>query len=313
MTEQAQQDRRSRYGKELLYNPILQEVRDSGGSATTSEIESGVIERMRIDDDALNETNPAGQSYFRVGLNWARTELGLSGYLENISRGVWALTAEASTIGTVDPQEVRRRYQNAVRQKQRGRGEAPSDLQPPPGDTDDAPDLEKPEDASWRDGLLQLLQSMEPGQFERLCQRVLRSSGFTEVNVSGKSGDGGIDGNGILQIQGIISVPVAFQCKRYRGSVGSPVVREFRGSLGRQAERGLLMTTGTFTPNARDEATREGAVFIDLMDGDALLDKLKELQLGVRVELVEQTTVDLIWWGSNYGVSLQNGSDEGDE
>ena len=293
--------------KEGLYKPILAAFRALGGSASPSEIEARVIADLGLPDDVMEELTPGGWPRLRARLDWARLDLKYAGYLESEARGVWALSPPGQEEQQVDQREILRRANQAIAERKLNRQaqqETRDDQQ-----TDGLVD----EDPTWRDGLLQLLQSIEPSQFERLCQRVLRSSGFTEVNVSGKSGDGGIDGNGILQIQGIISVPVAFQCKRYRGSVGSPVVREFRGSLGRQAERGLLMTTGTFTQDARREATREGAVFIDLMDGDALLDKLKELQLGVKVEMVEQTTVDLNWWESNYGVSLQNGRDEGDE
>ena len=56
------------------------------------------------------------------------------------------------------------------------------------------------------------------------------------------------------------------------------------------------VTTGTFTRDAIREATRDGATPIDLMDGDQLADKLKELGLGIKTEIVESVDVDLAWF-----------------
>src|SRR5207244_2458619 len=69
-----------------------------------------------------------------------------------------------------------------------------------------------------------------PPAFERLCQRLLREEGFIKVEVTGHSGDGGIDGIGILRVS-MLAFPVFFQCKRYKGSVGAGAVRDFRGAM----------------------------------------------------------------------------------
>ena len=142
------------------------------------------------------------------------------------------------------------------------------------------------------------LLDMRPDAFERLCQLVLRESGFVEVKVTGRSGDGGIDGHGIIRMGGMISFPVLFQCKRYRGSVTPNHVRDFRGAMAGRSDRGLLITTGGFTRDAKQEAIRDGVPPIDLMDGNLLADKLKELQLGVKTEMVEQVTVDSEWFST---------------
>jgi restriction system protein len=144
---------------------------------------------------------------------------------------------------------------------------------------------------SWKERLLEALLTMEPSAFERLCQRVLRESGFVKVEVTGRGGDGGIDGTGVLRIN-LLSFQVLFQSKRYRGSVGSSVIRDFRGAMVGRADKGLIITTGTFTAEARKEATRDGAPAIDLVDGDALCDLLKSLRIGVKIEIVESVTVD---------------------
>jgi restriction system protein len=132
---------------------------------------------------------------------------------------------------------------------------------------------------------------LSPAAFERLSQRLLRESGFVEVKVTGRSGDGGIDGVGIVRLGGLLGFPILFQCKRYSGSVGSGVIRDFRGAMIGRADRGLVITTGTFSRDAKIEATRDGAPPIDLVDGEQLLDKLKELGLGVTVKKIEQVSV----------------------
>ena len=293
-----------------MYNPILRVVKKLGGSATTSEIESDIIGEMGLDDSILDATYSDGKSQFLKGVGWARHELTRAGYLENVSQttsyGVWALTAEGSETVEVDPEEVKRRYRAAYRQVRRERQASVRTRQFASEYTDNGQgDAPPDDDSAWRDRALGILLAMEPSAFERLCQRVLRQSGFTDVNVTGHSGDGGIDGNGTVRIGGLISFPILFQCKRWKGSVGSGVVRDFRGAMQGRADRGLIITTGTFSYDATKEASRDGAPPIDLIDGDALLDKLKELRLGVRVEMVEQTTVDAGWWGSNFGVTVE--------
>ena len=164
-------------------------------------------------------------------------------------------------------------------------------------------DVEEPLDDSademapwrWRKDLLDTLKEMPSDAFERLCQRLLRESGFIEVEVTGKSGDGGIDGHGIIRLAGLISFLVLFQCKRYRDSVSASVVRDFRGAMMGRADKGVILTTGTFTRDAQREATRDGAPAIDLIDGELLIEKMKELELGVRAEMVEIVKVDKDW------------------
>lgn len=151
---------------------------------------------------------------------------------------------------------------------------------------------------SWREDLLNTLLKMEPSAFERLAQRLLRESGFIQVEVTGKSGDGGIDGKGIMRLSGLLSFHVIFQCKRYRGAVTASQVRDFRGAMIGRADKGLLITIGNFTKDATREATRDGAPAIDLIDGDLLVDKLKELELGVKTESIEvkHISVDHDWF-----------------
>ena len=237
--------------KEGLYNPILVAFRNLGGSASPSEIEARVIAEMGLPDDVLEELTPGGWPRLRARLDWARLDLKYAGYLESEARGVWALTPGGQQELQVDQRDILRRANQVLAERKLNRQvqRETSDDQPTDGNVD--------EDSTWREGLLQLLQSMEPSQFERLCQRVLRSSGFSEVKVTGKSGDGGIDGHGILLLQGIISVPVAFQSKRYRGSVGPSIVREFRGSLSQQLpERNINHNRYIYSRSTQGSDTR---------------------------------------------------------
>jgi restriction system protein len=142
----------------------------------------------------------------------------------------------------------------------------------------------------WQDLLLDCLLKMKPTAFERLCQKILKDSGFIKVEVTGRSGDGGIDGIGVLRLN-LLSFHVFFQCKRWKGSVGASTIRDFRGAMVGRADKGLVITTGTFTTDARREATRDGAPTIDLVDGIAVCELLKRLQIGVSIRKVEHVVV----------------------
>lgn len=265
-----------------MMNPVIEALRNLGGSGTIEEIGAQVSRIMDLSDEQLaviHDPERGSQTEVEYRLAWTRTYLKKYGVLENSSRGVWALTPDGARRERVDPREVRRAVQEQRKHE----------------DTEtSAYDVGEEVAESWRDDLFRALLSMDPSAFERLFQRVLRESGFVQVEVTGRTGDGGIDGHGIMRIGGLISFRVLFQCKRWKGSVGASVVRDFRGAMVGRADKGLLVTTGTFTREAELEATRDGAPAIDLIDGENLMDKLKELGVGVKTELVEieRVTVD---------------------
>ena len=126
---------------------------------------------------------------------------------------------------------------------------------------------------------------MSPSGFEKLCSRVFREKGFVKVEVTGKSGDGGIDGKGVMKLS-LMSFKVLFQCKRYAGSVGSQAIRDFRGGMTYDIDKGIFLTTGYYTKSAIEEASRDGANPIELIDGVALCELLKELGMGVKTKEV---------------------------
>ena len=270
-----------------LFNPILDAIHKLGGSASIEELVEEVARSLALSDRDLAETVTNGaQSRFEYRLAWARSYLKAFGVLQNSERGVWSLTTKGNDTRRVDPTEVKRFIRSRHKQ---GASNSAAELE-----TDAPSDHESPDD--WREELLSLLLAITSDQFERLCQRVLRESGFTQVEVTGRTGDGGIDGTGTVRLGGLLGFPVLFQCKRFQGSVGAGIVRDFRGAMVGRTDRGLILTTGTFTRDARREATRDGAPPIDLVDRELLLDKLKELRLGMDVTHVEQVTVRPEWF-----------------
>jgi restriction system protein len=231
----------------------------------------------------------------------AKTYLKKVGAVENSHRGVWSLTKEGEKLSASEvsliPARVRKKFIDDKRAKEiaiTAIGEKRiTEVDPPeasPAAALDADDIEATE-PHWKDQLLGVLRALRPDAFERLAQRLLREAGFIKVEVTGRSGDGGIDGIGVLRVN-LLSFQVLFQCKRYQGSVSAGAVRDFRGAMVGRSDKGLLITTGTFTPDAKREATRDGAPAIDLIDGDLLCDLLKQLKLGVQIEMVEKMTVE---------------------
>lgn len=267
-----------------LFNPLLQALRDLGGSASTTEQEDRVAAILKLSDKDVAEIHQGSKTKLGYRLAWARTYLKNYGLLENSSRGIWALTLAGTKVSTIDKREVKR----AIVAMQRG--QRVESLLP-----------ERPvEETSWEDQLLTILKSMPPDAFERLCQRLLRESGFTQVEVTGRSGDGGIDGRGVVRVAGVLSFHVIFQCKRYKGSVGPNVIRDLRGAMAGRADKGLLLTTGTITRDGRREAQRDGATPIDMIGGEELVQRLKDLKMGVEVSthVVEDVRVNLQWFES---------------
>ncbi|MAY57584.1 MULTISPECIES: restriction endonuclease [Pseudoalteromonas] len=275
-----------------LMQPLVKALVSLGGSASIDEMYEEVVELENFDEETLAVLhNPEKSSQTEVGyrLAWARTYLKKAGYLENSARGVWALTDKARNSEQIDSQKIVN-YVRSLDKKTKNVSIDPTD---PATTIDDSPE----ETLAWRERLHQILiEEMSPDAFERLTQRLLRESGFVHVEVTGRTGDGGIDGKGIARINGLMSFHIAFQCKKYKGSVGSPEIRDFRGATVGRADRGLFITTGSFTKAAIEEANRDGASPIDLVDGDQLADKLKDLSLGVKTELVEKVSVEPDWF-----------------
>lgn len=271
-----------------LMNPVIQALKKLGGSGTNEEINSKVAEIADIPSEqleVLHNPEKGGMTEIEYRLMWTRTYLKIYGVVENSVRGVWSLTEKGSKTEKVNEKDVVRVVREEMKKRKKETGEAQG---------------EPSAEIEWQEQLLDIILKMSPSAFERLVQRLLRESGFVQVEVTGQSGDGGIDGHGIMRLGGLLSFHVIFQAKRWKGAVGASQVRDFRGAMVGRADKGLLITTGAFTKDALKEATRDGAPAIDLVDGDQLLEKLKQLSLGVTTKKieVEQVSIDSNWFAS---------------
>ena len=281
-------------------NPILQALRAGGGTLTNAEIVDGVAKVMQLPDKVLERMmNPPNHNISEVAyrIAWAKTYLKKAGYLTQSARGVWALTPKGKESDRVDPKAVvdseKRKYAARRKKKASKKFEEKGD-----GEASTEEELER--EIGWKQRLLATILKISPDAFERLSQRLLRECGFTQVEVTGRSGDGGIDGKGVMRLGGLINFQVVFQCKRYSGTVGAGTVRDFRGAMIGRADKGLIITTGSFSRAAHAEAIRDGAPAIDLVDGQELADLLKKCELGVQVRTVkvEKVEVNPDWFSS---------------
>lgn len=263
-----------------LMQPTFDALRQMGGSGTNVEICNAIIKNLQLADDVINEMHPGStvQTELEYQLAWARTYLKKYGAISNSGRSVWAITPEFLQKENIDSKDVDKTVRSLSRI---GTNTEVSDN----SDTDDSPageGVESEEIRPWKENLSKVLMNMDPFGFERLTQRLLRECGFTQVVVTRKTGDGGIDGTGKLKINGIFSFNVAFQCKRYSGAVGAPEIRDFRGSLTTDIEKGIFITTGTFTKAAIEEASNAGKQQIDLISGEEFMNKLAEYEIGLK-------------------------------
>jgi len=265
-----------------FFVPILTTLRNSGGTGTASEIVDQSIELAHISEAEQAAVNKNGQSKIKNQVHWARQYLAWAGLIDSSKRGVWSLTDKGRATNTAQLDTID--FFKTVHKSVAGTGTKKDDSQ-----LDGEPSVEETEIGDHRLRLLTLIKTLPPDGFERLCQRLLRETGFQNVTVTGKSGDGGIDGIGSVRVNPFVSFSVLFQCKRYDGTVTPSKVRDFRGAMMGRADKGIIMTTGTFTLEAKKEARRDGVPPIELVDGDALIDLFEEFELG----LVPRRTFDL--------------------
>lgn len=278
-TKQKIDKRIPRYSKLIV--PTFLALKKLGGSGKNEEILDQIILDMGIPDeiaDIPHKGNP-NKTELSYQADWARTYLNKYGVIENSSRAVWSIRPDYVAVGSLDEKEIVASVTKQIQSKQDKKeiDTLAPENNDPTDDYSEYPAELKP----WREKLADILQNMDPYGFERLAQRVLRECGFTQVEVTKKSGDGGIDGTGKLRINGIFSFNVAFQCKRYKGQVGAAEIRDFRGSLTTDIEKGVMITTGTFSKAAKEEASNPGKQQIDLIDGEDFIEKIAEYGIGV--------------------------------
>ncbi len=266
----------------------IEAIKALGGWGKAGDIRAFVIEKYNVSKKEQNIPQPSDpRSRLEYYLGIGREYLKRSGDLTKSDNNIWSLTAkgrgienEIHTTASLTAAKETIRIDTAER-RVRNRQQA-----------EVAQNDETAIYGSWKSDLFTILQGMDGYAFERLCKHLLDEIGFINVKTNSKKGaDGGIDGTGILRIK-LISFHVYFQCKRWKGTVGVPVIRDFRGAMDGRARQGLVITTSRFTAPAIKEATRESAILIDLIDGDLLCDLLKEHNLGVTTLPDGQTNID---------------------
>ena len=259
------------------FGPLIEALKQLGGSAKPREAADKIAENLNLNDDKLNEILSSGQSRYYNQVAWARQYLVWEGLLDTSQHGIWALSSKGENT-ILNDEEARAIFLKWVGIHQKSRKSKTEK------EIIDELEHHEPEDiqAANKTDLLEILQSLTPEGFEKVCQRLLRESGFEKVVVTGQSHDGGIDGYGTLEMNPFVSYKVLFQCKRYKGTVSRAQVGDFRNAMIGRAEKGIIMTTGTFSSDAIKEANREGAPQVELVDGEKLVEMFKRVELGVK-------------------------------
>jgi restriction system protein len=261
-----------------LFGPVIEAIKALGGSARPAEVRDQIAEVQQISDQDRGVLLEGGTPRFDNLVAWARFYLVKAGYIDSSRRGVWALTERGQDVAFTTHEQAFELFKDVHYEFSSARkDEKTDDVE----ESSSPPDESRSVGGNYKQELLETLFSMPPEGFERFCQRLLRESDFQEVTVTGRSGDGGIDGIGVLRVNRLVSFKVLFQCKRYRGSVSPSQVRDFRGAMMGRADKGIIITTGSFTTEAKKEAVRDGVPPIELVDGENLIEMLESLELGL--------------------------------
>lgn len=268
------------------FAPLVQALKDLGGSAAPREALERIAEIEQVPESLRNEVLSSGQERFYNQVHWARQYLVWAGLIDSGRRGVWTLTT-AGRQATLTAEMAREIFLEQVRLRAKLRKPS-TDSAREASVLDDAlpPDTPQADEDASLVGFLRVVKNLSPSGFERLSMRLLREAGFERVSVTGRSNDGGIDGVGVLQLNDLVSFNVVFQCKKWENAVPPKEIRDLRGAMQGRAEKGIFLTTNTFTSNARAEAERPGAVPIELVDGEKLFDMFKRYELGLKPRTV---------------------------
>jgi restriction system protein len=267
------------------FGPLLDALRDLGGSASPREAVDRIAETERVPSELLNAALKSGQSRFYNQVHWARQYLVWGGLIDSGKRGVWSLTPlgrdtrlDAAASRQLFLQQVKR-HADLRKQADGGASQAAT--------PDDTPaDTPQSDQDATLEMFLRVVRGLSPKGFEQVCMRLLREAGFERVQITGRSNDGGVDGVGVLQVNDLVSFNVVFQCKKWDQAVPPKEVRDLRGAMDGRAEKGIFLTTSAFSTNARAEAERPGAAPIELVDGVKLFEMFKKYELGLKPRVV---------------------------
>lgn len=267
-------------GPEFLkyIKPVLTTLQANGGAGNSSNVIEQIIESLGITDEELEEATSNGQSRIRNQIQWARFYLFKAGLIDNAQRGIWRLTNEGLEKTPTDD-DVYSLFKGVQESVKKSPATTPKKIELKFEDT-------VTEDEEHSIGLLNLIQNLPAGGFEKLCKRLLTEIGINDITITGGSGDQGIDGKGIVKLNDVVSLNIVFQCKRYKETVSPHHVRDFRGAMQGRGEKGLIITTGRFTKEAKNEANRDGVTPIELIDGDRLVELFEKHHLGLKPVIV---------------------------
>lgn len=264
-------------GPEFLkyIKPVLTTLQSNGGAGNSSDVIEQIIDKLGITETELEETTSSGQSRIRNQIQWARFYLFKAGLIDNTQRGIWRLTKEGldkKLSHNDDVYDLFKRGQDSVKKTSSSKSQKTE-----PKFEDIAT-----EDEEHSIDLINIIQNLTPSGFEKLCKRLLTEIGINEIVITGGSGDKEIDGKGIVKLNDVVGLNIVFQCKRYKETVSPHHVRDFRGAMQGRGEKGLIITTGRFTKEAKSEANRDGVTPIELIDGDRLVELFEKYQLGLK-------------------------------
>ena len=262
------------------------------GSATLDELAEWVANDMGLNEEQtslMHKNGPRHEYEYRMA--WARTYLKKTGYVTNPRMGLWTNTTQGNLAESIDAADII----SQCRKMDKENREAKKKLYSEDSSDEDPTDFEIHEDESeWMDLLIAKVMDMSPTAFEKLCRRLLQEVGFEDVKVTKQSNDGGVDGHGKLRTKDLFTQQVAFQSKRYKpgNTLGSKIIREFRGSIEGKTTMGVIITTSSFTKEARKEAVRPGARAINLLNGTELCDLMKKYNIGVKTSTKEEVSIE---------------------
>ena len=274
------------------FAPVIEALRDLGGSARAAETADRVAARLGVTEEECAELTFTGIERFYNRVAWARFYLAKAGIIDSSQRGVWTLTEEGRSLPPVEHEAAMAIFREV-------RSQGPNDVSALDETADGDADAPSEDDAvssgpHHRAEAIKTLMQLSPAG-EAFAQRLLRELGFLGVTISGCSGDGGIDGHGILEVNPLVSFRVLFQCKRHAGIMGPGVVRDFRGAMAGRVDRGIILTTGSFSAEAPREAVRDGVSPIELVGAQKLVSMLESLELGrkpVKAYRIDRAFVD---------------------
>ncbi len=268
----------------LIISPLVEVLKQAGGSGQTADIIDQVIEFMKIPDEEVEKLISSGVSRVRNQIQWARTYLVKADLMDSTQRGIWKLTQKGYDADLTDENvyQIFKKAQSGFAKVRKERTQS---------ETENI-DETIVDDETHSETLLATLKSLSPEGFERICKRLLSEIGIHDVQITGRSGDQGIDGTGVIKVNEVVGFNIIFQCKKYKESVSPHHVRDFRGTMQGRADKGIIITTGRFTAESKKEAVRDGVPPIELVDGERLVSLFEKYELGLKPKIVYDVISD---------------------